>query len=554
MPRSKEHTDGHSTDALDAALAVLNEPLPRPSAFVSYDIRRCMLLVGPTAPVCEIAKKLRHNFNVVAAIDGPWPQTRLVGVRIVNARRVSVSGYLGRFTATGTDDDGKTVDLAGRSSNDDGCFDLVIDLSPTPLLDQALPPLGYLRLADTGEFEVALDNLLALSGDVRKPKYFHFAPEHCVHRRQQVPGCDRCLDVCPTGAISSGELTVKVDPYLCRGCGSCSAVCPTGALTYSDPPTEKIIDRLARALRAYFSAGGIDPWIGFHAADREPMMHWAAARSITILPFFVHSVTALGIEAWLAALGFGAAGVAVLVPEGTPQMTFDALSKQADLAGKILVGLGRPSAGVQLLRGYAEEENSDVAIPPAVRINGAWSYPLTDPDPRTRLLAIFDHISSQIHEFPGVENVALQSWATFGCVEVEHDLCTMCLACSNLCPTGALRATHDGSELGFIEAKCVQCGACENGCPEKAIKRLPRFDYQAIRDKGTSTLNRVEMANCAQCGNPFMPVILLDSVLNHLTGEGAAVRDAKAMLRVCPQCRADTALRAQFPSVPRSSS
>ena len=62
-------TPEHANEALGAALAVLDEPLPGPDAYVSYEVRRCLLLVGPWQPVLEIARALRHQFNVVAVID-----------------------------------------------------------------------------------------------------------------------------------------------------------------------------------------------------------------------------------------------------------------------------------------------------------------------------------------------------------------------------------------------------------------------------------------------------------------------------------------------------
>lgn len=176
---------------------------------------------------------------------------------------------------------------------------------------------------------------------------------------------------------------------------------------------------------------------------------------------------------------------------------------------------------------------------------------MTNPDPRARLLTLFDRLSSWSHDRCGDRAIALLASATFGGLELDTNACTMCLACTNLCPTGALRADRDGAELGFIEAVCVQCGLCEHGCPEDAIKRQPRFDYQALRGSDMITLNRAKMDNCTQCGRPFMSTALLSSALKHLTSDGAAIRQAKQMLQVWPQCRADNALQAQFPSMPR---
>jgi len=50
-------------------------------------------------------------------------------------------------------------------------------------------------------------------------------PERCV-------GCGRCVEVCPTGAISLGsDGKARVRAELCRACGLCAQECPQHALT-----------------------------------------------------------------------------------------------------------------------------------------------------------------------------------------------------------------------------------------------------------------------------------------------------------------------------------
>jgi len=51
-------------------------------------------------------------------------------------------------------------------------------------------------------------------------------PDNCV-------GCGVCHDVCPTGAISVGQVA-RVDGAKCTGCGRCVAECPRGALTLQE--------------------------------------------------------------------------------------------------------------------------------------------------------------------------------------------------------------------------------------------------------------------------------------------------------------------------------
>lgn len=42
--------------------------------------------------------------------------------------------------------------------------------------------------------------------------------------------CGTCQSVCPTGAISEGDI-YSIDPDVCISCGSCAEACPNEAIT-----------------------------------------------------------------------------------------------------------------------------------------------------------------------------------------------------------------------------------------------------------------------------------------------------------------------------------
>ena len=41
--------------------------------------------------------------------------------------------------------------------------------------------------------------------------------------------CGTCIDQCPAGAISEGEI-YSIDSDLCLDCGTCADACPSGAI------------------------------------------------------------------------------------------------------------------------------------------------------------------------------------------------------------------------------------------------------------------------------------------------------------------------------------
>ncbi len=63
---------------------------------------------------------------------------------------------------------------------------------------------------------------------------------------------------------------------------------------------------------------------------------------------------------------------------------------------------------------------------------------------------------------------------------VNHERCTKCSLCVNICPTQALVDT--GDKIRVIDPKrCNYCGQCELVCPENAIA-LP---YQIVLKKSS---------------------------------------------------------------------
>jgi ferredoxin len=55
-------------------------------------------------------------------------------------------------------------------------------------------------------------------------------PVACVDEKACTP-CGACQAVCPTEAITLGDVAVRVNAELCCGCGACVEVCPNSAIT-----------------------------------------------------------------------------------------------------------------------------------------------------------------------------------------------------------------------------------------------------------------------------------------------------------------------------------
>ena len=112
----------------------------------------------------------------------------------------------------------------------------MLDLGREPHLRMHQPPQGYFAPGpDPVAQAKAVTELAVMVGEFEKPKYFVYKASICAHSRSHQPGCNQCIDVCSTEAISADGDGVKVEPHLCMGCGACATVCPSGAMRYAYP-------------------------------------------------------------------------------------------------------------------------------------------------------------------------------------------------------------------------------------------------------------------------------------------------------------------------------
>jgi ferredoxin len=199
--------------------------------------------------------------------------------------------------------------------------DLVVDLSGgAPLFPAHELRDGYLR-ADPEDAAAVLRVVLKardLVGGFDKPRYIEFTEELCAHSRSRIVGCRRCLDLCPTSAITPAGNYVSIDPNVCAGCGQCAAVCPTGAAAYALPPADTLLRKLRALMTTYAQAGGAKPIVLLHDEPHGAPLIEALARHgdglpANVLPLSVNEVTQVGLEAVAAAFTYGASALRFLL-------------------------------------------------------------------------------------------------------------------------------------------------------------------------------------------------------------------------------------------------
>jgi ferredoxin len=532
---------GPSGKARARALASLGALEAAPTALVTYQSHGRVAVIGPEDMALQAARQLDGKVPVTVLVPGPGrPDPGSSGsIVIVRGGMPGVQGRLGRFTVNLETPEGTValVEAAGLSVE---YFDLVLDLGESPLIDYEVPPVGYYA-APAGD-EQALARALAeipeMSGEFEKPKYFNFKPELCAHGRSEIIGCTRCIDACPTFAIRSAGEVVSVDPYLCQGAGSCVAACPSGAMTYAFPTVSDLLSRVRSLMAAFREAGGEQPGLVLHDgwSGRTLFERLAGDMPEDLLPLEIEEVGSAGMDTWLAALAYGARGVAICVTDNTPRRMVRELEEQTGFARAVLTGMGYPPGLLALVNTDHPDQVAAVwaGMPVATSVRPAR---FVAPDDKRGILRLaIEHLHR--HAPAARKTAELTAGAPFGEIRVDKAACTLCMACVSVCPVAALSPGGDLPQLKFTEWNCVQCGLCESACPEDAIRLHPRFLYDAELRQQPRVLHEEPPFCCVSCGKPFTTSGLLAKMQRKLEGHWMfQTEEARRRLQMCEHCR-----------------
>jgi ferredoxin len=277
-----------------ALLAAAAEPAP-PVPLVNLSSDGVTLIYGRDERAIEAARLLQDHLDVTVLIHQPTDLTpaRVTDFPVVKGTIRSAKGHLGAFELVVDDyamplpsSRGALTFGPSRNGAVSHC-NVVIDLSGgTPLFPAHDLRDGYLRAdpASPADLLTAVLKARDLVGGFDKPRYITFNENICAHSRSRITGCQRCLDLCPTGAITPAGNHVAIDPHVCAGCGQCAAVCPTGAAAYALPPADTLMRKLRALLTTYRDAGAKDPIVLLHDGEHGSELIDALARHGDGLP------------------------------------------------------------------------------------------------------------------------------------------------------------------------------------------------------------------------------------------------------------------------------
>jgi len=516
-------SDGFSTPSImqaqKMAYEAVNQLKTESTGIVEYQSAGHLLLIGDAQAIDNFGEIPKELSSEVISFKGQSPDNE-----------ISIEGALGQFV----------INIAGQSIK----ADLVLDLTPNPILSMALQPPGYIAadlsnnadIADTNDSAkiIALKKELAnLVGTFEKPRYFGYNASACAHGRSGKKGCTRCLDACPAEAISSLIDTIKVDPLRCQGGGVCATVCPSGAISYAYPTPKDLLTHVRTLLLTYLKQGENPPDLVFVTESEQAQAKQILPAALLVI---VEEVASVGPEIWLSALAWGAKAVRLFdIGDGEgnnlmPRSSRGALDHNVEMVQTALMAANYPASVITIITNLGELLTID-SMP---KITFATHAPLSDK--RQAFYMALDYLVAKSAREK--EIALLPEGSIFGNVKVDQTKCTLCMACVSACPANALQDSNERPLLGFVEANCLQCNICTHTCPENAISISPRLLLDHNERKKPRILHEDTPFCCISCGKPFATTAGITTIITKLAGHSMfADERSKNRLKMCDDCR-----------------
>lgn len=307
-------------------------------------------------------------------------------------------------------------------------------------------------------------------------------PLKCLRGEYFHNECSKCVDICPTDAISLVSKRISIDSTKCNNCNACIGTCPTSTIINGEFDTS-----------AFIIKSGFDKDLNLTCNSSKTC----------ISIFKVEELVSLGLRANNVTCDMSKCDECKLNINSTVS---NAIEKNIEEANKFLRDINRQTIGInkevveisrrQVLKSFVKDVNS-------IDTKDDNMDMLFDPKetlPKSRVI-FQNSLKAVIESLPTEKKNDKFSFFTHK--NIDFKSCDNCGDCVQFCPTNALSFTSDKTKILFMQLRCISCGICDDICKQKAFSSDDSFDVVNLAFSRAEVLIENHFAICTECKVSF---------------------------------------------------
>lgn len=362
-------------------------------------------------------------------------------------------------------------------------------------------------------------------GNIKYTNSIKYVSATCLHHHKREDICHKCVDVCPTHALSiqSKEKQIELSHIHCNECGACVSLCPSGSLDFAPLPRKSF-----KAI-----AGLYKDRIALISSEIEQLAASGCTLKANILPLALSTTHFLDENHLLTLLQETGYGVIIYTTEPDPH-----LENIVHFINDIFIKKYGKKA-VYICANVNEIASLSLVIPRLAEVlvspTTSYSNKRQEFSQRLALIVAGDELGT-ITPGPHLD---------YGNMVINQDNCSLCLSCADACSSGALIVHAEDNSLRYNPSLCTQCGYCEKTCPEEDCLSLqPQILTLSPSYFTEKIMARDELFACIECGVQFAPKKAVTKVIKAMTPIFGQDSLRIKSLSCCSDCKARLMLEA----------
>ncbi|MCP3888488.1 MAG: hypothetical protein GY702_06395 [Desulfobulbaceae bacterium] len=286
--------------------------------------------------------------------------------------------------------------------------------------------------------------------------------ERCLRSRLNTNKCQRCIEVCSSGALSVNNRKIVLDVARCTGCMSCVAACPQDAVT-----SDFDLDKMLNSFRT-----GHDIFV---SCIRQEQIY-PDEITLPCVGILSKEVLTAVILCGCRTVSFNVAGCGRCrnydisnTFQGNCKQIFEELSESL-LTKVTLIDKKEHLPKAKVDRRSFLTKILDTAINvPKQRFLSKRATPVETQNNRRRIPFKTNLLKKVLTNVDQISQQKIHRLFDHNLVVSEE--CNCCPLCKGICPTGAIKIVHSAQikRLKFTKLDCNGCGLCVEFCKKNAL-------------------------------------------------------------------------------------